>query len=93
MERPKGYFERLERLRKKEVAEMLGVSIKTVYNYVKNLGLPICRQEGKFPHFLASEINKWLEPESRKIQPPINRASLNPKLIKTLDSIDAKVNR
>tara|TARA_R110000851_G_scaffold28683_1_gene79609 strand:- start:2037 stop:2225 length:189 start_codon:yes stop_codon:yes gene_type:complete len=54
------YFLDLEILRKVEVCEMIGCSIRTVDNYV-NKGLPIHKVKGSAPYYLASEIYKWIK--------------------------------
>jgi len=59
--KPINYFLEREILRKIEVCEMIGCSLRTLHNYVKFKGLPIHRVQGANPYFLASEIMKWIK--------------------------------
>ena len=44
-----------------EVADMIGCHINSVNNYVKRQGLPIRREKGMHPYFLASQVLDWIK--------------------------------
>jgi phage terminase Nu1 subunit (DNA packaging protein) len=50
-----------EIIRKAEVADMIGCHINSVNNYVKRQGLPIRREKGMHPYFLASQVLDWIK--------------------------------
>jgi excisionase family DNA binding protein len=44
----------------REVAERLGVHVKTVLRYVRTAGLPVCRLPGNDLRFAWPEVSRWL---------------------------------
>jgi len=60
MAKPIKYFLDLEILRKVEVCEMIGCSLRTIDNYVKK-GLPIHKPTNAAPYYLASEVYDWIQ--------------------------------
>ena len=60
MAKPIKYFLDLEILRKVEVCEMIGCSLRTIDNYVKK-GLPIHKPTNAAPYYLASEVYEWIK--------------------------------
>jgi excisionase family DNA binding protein len=44
----------------REVAERLGIHVKTVLRYVQTAGLPVCRLPGGDLRFAWPEVSEWL---------------------------------
>lgn len=55
------WFKKREILTKDLVSEMLGVSCRTVDNYIKRNNLPVHKPAGESPYFLFSEVYEWIK--------------------------------
>ena len=55
------YEQKLTLMNCKQLAEMLGISIKTVYSYIGYKQFPsnLYRKIGKKPIFIYEEVEKW----------------------------------
>ena len=71
------YEQKLTLMNCKQLAEMLGISIKTVYSYIGYKQFPsnLYRKIGKKPIFIYEEVEKWFL-AGAELLPRSNRNSI-----------------
>ena len=83
----------LDILTSRDVAEMLGVKIADIYNYVKNEGLKTLRQTGKKLLFSKRVVDAWKPIFEKRQEEKLAEEAMKEKLLSVKDCVEYLENK